>query len=89
MLVLSIQLCALVPSVYTGGWERMGGGGVLNHVGDHILQEFNILYLTRLRTYRIARPPQTKTWEGRWPQKDKQLPQSPFTGHFFDDDILL
>jgi hypothetical protein len=37
-----------------------GGGGVLNHVadvGNHILQVFNSLYLTRFRTYKIARPP--------------------------------
>jgi hypothetical protein len=33
----------------------------LSPVGDHILEEFNTLYLTRLRTYNIARPPQTKT----------------------------
>ncbi len=38
-----------------------GGGGVLSLVGDHILQEFNTLYLTRLRSYKIARPPETKT----------------------------
>jgi hypothetical protein len=41
-----------------------GGGGVLSPVGDHILQEFNTLYLTRFRTYKIARPPQTKPWGG-------------------------
>jgi hypothetical protein len=35
-----------------------GGGGVLSFVGDHILQEFNTLYLTRYRTYKIALPPQ-------------------------------
>jgi hypothetical protein len=39
----------------------MGGGGwVLSVVGDHILQEFNTLYLTRFRTYKIVKPPQTK-----------------------------
>ncbi len=38
------------------GWEGMGGG-VLSCVGDHILQEFNTLYLTRFRTYKIALPP--------------------------------
>ncbi len=37
------------------------GRGVLSCVVDHILQEFNILFLTRLRTYKIATPPQTKT----------------------------
>ncbi len=41
------------------GWE--GVGGVLRCVGDHILQEFTTLYLTRFRTYKIALPPQTKT----------------------------
>ncbi len=48
------------------------------------------LYLTRFRTYEIATPPQTKTWEGRGPQTGKHLPQSSFTGKFFlDDDILI
>ncbi len=41
------------------GWEGVGGGG-FSRVGYHILQEFNTLYLTRFRTYKIARPPQTK-----------------------------
>jgi hypothetical protein len=36
------------------GWE---GGGMLSPVGDHILQEFNTLYLTKFRTYKIATPP--------------------------------
>jgi hypothetical protein len=30
-------------------------------VVDHILQEFNTLFLTRFITYKIATPPQTKT----------------------------
>jgi hypothetical protein len=59
------------------------GVGVLSPVRDHILQEFNTLYLTRFRTYKIARPPQPKIWEGRGPQTAKHLPQSPFTGQFF------
>jgi hypothetical protein len=33
------------------------GGGVLSCVVDHILQEFNTLFLTRFRTYKIATPP--------------------------------
>jgi hypothetical protein len=40
------------------GWE---GVEVLSCVGDHILQEFNTLLLTRFRTYKIATPPHTKT----------------------------
>ncbi len=38
-----------------------GGGGVLSCVVDHILQEFNTLFMSRFRTYKIATPPQTKT----------------------------
>ncbi len=45
---------------------------MLSRVGDHILQD-NTLYLTRFRIYKIARPPQTKTWEGRGPQTNKHL----------------
>jgi hypothetical protein len=41
-------------SVAGRGWK------VLSPVGDHILQEFNTQYLTRFRTYKIARPTQTK-----------------------------
>jgi hypothetical protein len=41
-------------------WFR-GGEGVWGSVGDHILQYFNTLYMTRFRTYKIATPPQTKT----------------------------
>ncbi len=39
----------------------LGGGGVLICVEDHILQEINTQYLTRFRTYKISRPPQTNT----------------------------
>jgi hypothetical protein len=53
---------------------------MLTTVGDHILQELNTLYLTRLRTYKIATPPQTKNLG---PHTDKHLPQSPFTCQFF------
>ncbi len=59
------------------------GRGVRGSVGDHILQEFNTLYLTRFRTYKIATKPQTKTQEGWGPQTEKYMPQSPFTGQFF------
>ncbi len=34
---------------------------LLSLVGDHILQELNTLFLTRFRTYKIARPSQTIT----------------------------
>ncbi len=47
----------ITDSVWLRGW----GGGVLRCVVDHILQEFNTLFLTRFRTFKIATPPQTKT----------------------------
>jgi hypothetical protein len=37
---------------------------VLSPVGDHILQKFNTLYLTRLRTYKISRTPPKQVGEG-------------------------
>jgi hypothetical protein len=48
---------------YTDSVAMGGGrwGGVLSCVVDHILQEFNTLFLTRFRTYKIATPTQTKT----------------------------
>ncbi len=39
---------------------REGGGGVLSCVGDHILQEFTTLFLTKHKPYKISTPPQTK-----------------------------
>ncbi len=47
------------PTLTVCGWGV--GGGVLSCVVDQILQEFNTLFLTRFRTYKIATPPQTKT----------------------------
>jgi hypothetical protein len=63
MLVFSTQLCELLPTFCkvkvqyiqtVCGWGGMGGGGagMLSCVGDHILQEFNIVFLTRFRTYK-------------------------------------
>ncbi len=37
-----------------------GGGGGLSCVVYHILQEFNTLFMTRFRNYKIATPPQSK-----------------------------
>ncbi len=53
------QQCSIYRQFVAGrGW------GLLSPVGANILQEFNTLYLTRFRTYKIARPPITKTWRG-------------------------
>jgi hypothetical protein len=53
------SLCQ-VPYIQTvSGWE-----GVLSPVGDHSLQEFNTLCLTRFRTYKIAGPPPNKNLGG-------------------------
>ncbi len=59
MLVFSKQLCELLPQsqvqyvLCTQLYRQfgcMGEGGVLSCVGDHILQEFSTLNLTRFRT---------------------------------------
>jgi hypothetical protein len=63
--------------------QCVAGKGVLSCVGDHILQELKTLYLTRFRTYKIARPPQTKTLGDRGPQTDKNLPQLPLQANCF------
>jgi hypothetical protein len=47
----------IIQTVWLGGDVH----GVLNPLGDHILQEFNILCLTRFRTLKIARPSKNKT----------------------------
>jgi hypothetical protein len=52
-----------ICTVYTDNlwlWGWGWGGGVVSFVVDHILQELNTLFLTRVRTYKIATPPQTK-----------------------------
>jgi hypothetical protein len=58
---------------------------VLSPVGDHILQEFNTLYLTRFRTYKIAidHPKQKPRRGGGGTQTDKNLAQSPLQVNFF------
>jgi hypothetical protein len=40
--------------VYTDSVYLKGNGVVLSCDGDHILQEFNLLFLTTFRTYEIA-----------------------------------
>ncbi len=90
MLVFSTQLCGLLPvqpslwftspipvSKYSMWLGR--GWGVLRPVGDHILQEFNILYLTRFRTYKIADFPKQKPRRG---VSSEHLPQNPFIGQW-------
>ncbi len=57
------QNTVYTDSVWLRG-EVVGGGGVLSFFGDHILQEFNTLYLTRYRTYKIALPPQQNPRRG-------------------------
>jgi hypothetical protein len=62
---------------------------MLSPAGDHILQEFNTLYLTRFRTYKIARPPTQTPRRGGGVRQIKHLTQSPYTGQFFKDNTLL
>jgi hypothetical protein len=44
--------------------DGKGWGVLLSPVRDHILQEFNTVYVTRFKTYKNARPPQTKPRRG-------------------------
>ncbi len=84
-----VQLLASLPppslcqsTVYTDSVWLGGGGGCWV-----LLKPYSVwVYLTRFRSYKIARPPQPKTWAGRWPQTDKHLPQSPSI--FLDGDIF-
>ncbi len=71
-------------TVYTDSvWLGGGVGGVELCWRPCSASECNTLFLTRFRTYKIARPPKAKTWEERGPQTDKHMPQSPFTFQFF------
>jgi len=49
-----------IETVFGCGVGEGEGWGVLGCVGDHILQKFYTLFLTRFRTYKITTPPQTK-----------------------------
>ncbi len=55
---VNVQYKATVCRCGVWGWG--GWGGVLSCVVDHILQKFNTLFLTRFRTYKIAKSPKTK-----------------------------
>jgi hypothetical protein len=54
---LPLPLSQSQSTVFTDSVWLGGGGLMLSCVGDHILYEFNTLYLTRFRTYKIALPP--------------------------------
>jgi hypothetical protein len=62
MLVFPTPLVYCCPSTLseTADSVWLWGVGVLSCVVDHIMQEFNTLFLTRVITYKIATPPQTK-----------------------------
>jgi hypothetical protein len=58
---------------------------MMNCVGNHILQEFNTLFLTRFRTYKIATPPLTKTKTCL--KQINNCRKVPLQVNFLDDDI--
>jgi hypothetical protein len=66
------------------GWD---GLGVLSCVGDHILQEFNTLFLTKFSAYKFLYHPKQK------PRREGDLRQIntcrkvPLQVNFFDNDI--
>ncbi len=59
------------------------GWGVMSCVGDYILQEFNTLFLTRFRTYKIARPPQIKHRRGGGLKQIKTCRKVPLQVNYF------
>ncbi len=60
---------------------------MMSCVGDHILQEFNTLFLTRFRTYKIARPPQIKHRRGRGLKQIKTCRKVPLQVQGADDKL--
>ncbi len=58
------RLCPQVKDFENTDSVRLGWGGVLSCVGDHNLPEFNTLYKTRFRTYKIVTPPKQKRKRG-------------------------
>jgi hypothetical protein len=68
--------------VYSGAWGKLIREKKAE-IENLVALSLNTQYLTRFRTCKIARPPETKTWERRGPHTDKHLPQSPFTGQIF------
>ncbi len=59
-----------------------------NPVGDHILQEFNTLYLTKFRTTFIDHPKQTPR-KGGGLRQINTCSKVPLQFNDLDDDILL
>ncbi len=69
-----------IPYIQTvSGWE---GKGMLSPVGDHILQEFNTLYLTRFRTTKLLDHPKQNPRRRGGLRQINTMPPSPFTGQF-------
>ncbi len=70
-------------SIYTDSVWLGVVEGVLSPVEDLILHEFNTLYLTRLRTYKIARPPQQKPRRGEGLKQISTCRKVPLQVNFF------
>jgi hypothetical protein len=60
MLVFSTPLVNCCPSTYRTDSVWLWGGGALSRVVDHILQEFNTLFLTRLEPTKLLHHPKQK-----------------------------
>jgi hypothetical protein len=66
------------------GWEVVG---VLSCVGDHILQEFNTLFLTRFRATKLLDHPKQKPRRGGGLIQIITCRKVPLHISFLDDDI--
>jgi hypothetical protein len=60
---------------------------VLSCVGDHILEEFNTLFLTRFRTYKIALQPKQKPRRGGGLRQINTCVEVPLQVFFLDNDV--
>jgi hypothetical protein len=92
-LTFSLVLSPVIPPPHVFMFSTIhtacnGGGGEGNQVVWRSSTGVYTAYLTRFRTYKIALPLQTKTSEGRGPERDQHLPPNPFTGQFLRKDDL-
>ncbi len=92
------ELGALTKSGKAGSLYRLSFWGYFRENWAYIFWQWYLIivrfgeyfFMARLSRRRMIWLPQGKTQEGRGPQTDKHLPQSPFTGQFtLDDNILL
>ncbi len=76
-------------TVYSDSVWLGGGGGCWVLFGTMFCRSLTLCIWTDSEPTKLLDRPIQKPWRRRGAQTDKHLPQSPYTGHFLDDDILL